>query len=87
MKEAGWSFVLFGFFFAKFGSYLWDVYIKYKIDGYMPLRGLAVKYERLRDGGATQGKEPGCLSFLLRRTMQESRPTRNIHCGFSASEK
>lgn len=44
------------FFFAKFGSYLWDAYIKYNIDGYVPLRGLAVKYERLRDGGAHSGR-------------------------------
>ena len=63
--------VFFFFFFARFGSYLWDAYIKYKIDGYMPLRGLAVKYERLSDGGGTQWKEPGCLSLLLRRKMQK----------------
>ena len=50
----------------------------------MPLRGLAMKYKRLTDGGAAQWKEP---DFPLEDAMQESTPFRNIHCGFSVSEK
>lgn len=35
----------------------------------MPLRGLAMKYKRLKDGGAAQWKEP---DFPLEDAMQES---------------
>lgn len=53
MNKAGWT-----VFICQIRSCLWDAYIKYKVNGYMPLRGLAMKYKRLEDDGATQWKEP-----------------------------
>lgn len=79
MNKADWT-----FFTCQIRSCLWDAYIKYKVNGYMPLRGLAMKSKRLKDGGAAQWKEP---DFPLEDAMQESTPFRNIHCGFSVSEK
>ena len=80
--------MLYRFFCGRVGRiYLGCFDLKYKLNGYMPLRDLAIKHERLKDGRARQWKDPECLSSHSRRAIQESCPTRNLHCGLLVSEK
>lgn len=52
--------------------------LKHKFNSYTPLRGLAIKYERLKGDEAIQQKEAECLSSHWNRAVQPGISTMDL---------